>query len=173
MSVGVFQRDLRLAQRELEAEKRREFWIRLFTLGLFDNRPRVVAADQRLKQCRAELISYESLLMEAQALDDLLVRTIVLDGVRVSKHIFADVPVLGAADYGIDWGQIRDLVLARDDYECQEADGYCRGPLQIHHIVPLSRGGANDLDNLVTLCFYHHCLKHDHMKAKYDGSVWC
>ena len=173
MSTQVFERDLRLAQRELNAEKGREFWIRLFTLGLFDNRRRVVAAIHRVKEYRAELIRYESLLMEAHALDDLLVQTLVLDGVRVSRHIFADVPVLGAADYGIDWEGVRDLVLARDDYECQETDGYCRGPLQIHHIIELSRGGTNNLDNLVTLCFYHHCLKHDHMKAKYNGSVWC
>ena len=173
MSLTVFQADVRLAQKHLAREERREFWIRLFTLGLLDNHRRIVAATNRLKRCRTELVRYESLVMEAEALDDLFVQTVELDGVRVSKHTFADIPVLAAADYGIDWEQLRELVLARDNYECQEADGYCKGPLQVHHQIALSKGGANNLDNLSTLCFYHHCLKHEHMRARYNGSLWC
>jgi 5-methylcytosine-specific restriction endonuclease McrA len=94
-----------------------------------------------------------------------------IQGVRVSKHTFADLPVLGAAQYGVNWEQLRDMVLTRDDHECQEADGRCEGPLQIHHRTPLSRGGTNDLRNLVTLCHYHHCCKHPHMRERYRGSL--
>lgn len=33
--------------------------------------------------------------------------------------------------------------------------------LQVHHIVPVSHGGTNDIDNLATLCFRHHQLRHE------------
>ena len=173
MSIDVFRQDIELAEHRLGVESRRRFWMKLLSLGLLDNRRRVASARERLQECRSQLVHYESLLMKAEELDDLLLQTIELEGVRLSRHVFADVTVLGQADYGEDWDQLRDLVLARDDHECQEADGHCKGPFQIHHVVALSKGGANDLDNLVTLCFYHHCLKHEHMRAKYRGSLWC
>ena len=92
-----------------------------------------------------------------------------LDAVRsspgvVDTLVFSDIPVLNGADYPLDWDNLRDMILTRDNYECTEGDGYCDGPLQIHHIVPLSKGGPNDPDNLTTLCFYHHSLKHSHMQ---------
>jgi 5-methylcytosine-specific restriction endonuclease McrA len=62
-------------------------------------------------------------------------------------------------------------VLARDAYECQQADGLCGGPLQIHHKTALSRGGPNDLSNLVTLCYHHHSLKHPHMRKGEYGDL--
>lgn len=50
-----------------------------------------------------------------------------------------------------EWRILRATVFARDDYTCQ----YCglRGvSLQCDHIIPVSRGGSNDLDNLATAC---------------------
>lgn len=50
--------------------------------------------------------------------------------------------------------RLRFRVLARDNFICR----YCgRGPdngvtLQIDHIVPKSKGGGNNLDNLITAC---------------------
>jgi ferredoxin len=49
----------------------------------------------------------------------------------------------------------------RDNHECQ----YCGvgGPvasLEIHHILPVSEGGANNKDNLVTLCERCHKAVH-------------
>jgi hypothetical protein len=49
------------------------------------------------------------------------------------------------------WAAIRAVVFARDGYECQ----YCGAngvPLEPDHVHPLSRGGSNDLGNLVTAC---------------------
>lgn len=49
------------------------------------------------------------------------------------------------------WARLRAQVFARDDYTCQ----YCgvRGVrLECDHVVPASRGGADDLDNLTTAC---------------------
>ncbi len=173
MSLEIFRSDVQRYKRMLQVEQRRAFWLRLLTLGLANPRSRMSAIRQQLDTCKAEFVRYESLIMQARSLDDVLVQTVLLEGVRVSKHAFADVPVLDACDYGIDWEHHRDIVLERDDHECQEGDGYCRGPLQIHHRTPLSYGGTNDLDNLLTLCFYHHCQKHEHMRAKYNGSLWC
>ncbi len=49
------------------------------------------------------------------------------------------------------WASLRRMVFARDDYTCQ----YCgdRGNrLECDHVVPVSRGGPNHLDNLVAAC---------------------
>lgn len=51
-----------------------------------------------------------------------------------------------------EWREIRTHVFQRDDYTCQ----YCgiRGVrLQCDHIIPFSRGGSNELENLVTACY--------------------
>lgn len=50
-----------------------------------------------------------------------------------------------------EWRDIRAYVFERDDYTC----GYCgaRGvKLECDHVVPVSRGGSNYVDNLKTAC---------------------
>lgn len=44
----------------------------------------------------------------------------------------------------------RDFILQRDNYRCVKCNS--RLKLEIDHIVPISRGGDNDIDNLQTLC---------------------
>lgn len=59
----------------------------------------------------------------------------------------------------------------RDKYQCQICGDTFTSPytqLQVHHIVPRSEGGTNDLDNLVTLCDLCHAICHWHM-----GPAWC
>lgn len=48
---------------------------------------------------------------------------------------------------------VRDYVFRRDRYQCQSC-GRQHGevPLQLDHIIPLAKGGSNDLSNLQTLC---------------------
>jgi len=58
-----------------------------------------------------------------------------------------------------EWTAIRTLVLDRDDHTCQ----YCgvRGvTMHIDHIMPISRGGSNHPDNLVTACEACNSRKH-------------
>lgn len=65
-------------------------------------------------------------------------------------------------------GWLRKLVLARD--------GGCRFPrchrrrwVHVHHIIHWIDGGPTDLDNLITLCGYHHRLLHNaHWKISGD-----
>lgn len=107
---------------------------------------------------------YKKLNNKADDLGKQPEENIEIEGIRISKHPFPDVDIVHKADYGIDWEVLKDQVLQRDNYECQENDGYCNGSLQVHHIVPLSKGGTNKVTNLITLCKHHHSLKHDHME---------
>jgi hypothetical protein len=71
----------------------------------------------------------------------------------------------------------RDLVHSRvgrcASYAQQRAlckrSGHCQYPgcsaareLEAHHVTPVERGGATELDNLILLCPRHHKLLHDH-----------
>lgn len=58
------------------------------------------------------------------------------------------------------WAEIRNKVYARDDYTC----AYCGergGRLECDHVIPVSRGGSNELTNLVTACFSCNRSKHN------------
>ncbi len=57
-------------------------------------------------------------------------------------------------------GWLRKLVLARDD-GCRFPRCHRRQWVHVHHIVHWIDGGPTDLDNLITLCGYHHRLLHN------------
>lgn len=57
-------------------------------------------------------------------------------------------------------GWLRKLVLARDD-GCRFPRCHRRHWVHVHHIVHWIDGGPTDLDNLITLCGYHHRLLHN------------
>lgn len=40
-------------------------------------------------------------------------------------------------------------------------------PLETHHIIPRSQGGDDELDNLISLCFYHHQMITDNKISDY------
>lgn len=50
---------------------------------------------------------------------------------------------------------VRDAVLFRDS-GCAIDGCQARYRLEPHHIIPWSEGGTHDIDNLVTLCWFHH-----------------
>lgn len=50
------------------------------------------------------------------------------------------------------WAKLRAFVFQRDGYAC----GYCGergGRLECDHVVPVSRGGSNNTENLKAACF--------------------
>ncbi|MFF8629672.1 HNH endonuclease [Streptomyces werraensis] len=49
-----------------------------------------------------------------------------------------------------DWAKRRTRTLARDRYTCQKCGA--REELEVDHIVPVSRAGSWELDNLWVLC---------------------
>ena len=65
-------------------------------------------------------------------------------------------------EYPDNWNELRRAALERDGYECSNCSDY--GKVHVHHIVPLSKGGTNNLKNLITLCEGCHKKLHPHMK---------
>jgi hypothetical protein len=63
--------------------------------------------------------------------------------------------------YPFDWDNIREAVLSRDSHKCGNCGSSDR--LHVHHIVPLSKGGSNEIGNLRTLCEGCHKKIHPHM----------
>lgn len=50
------------------------------------------------------------------------------------------------------WRPLRVEVFRRDGFRCAYCGATPPALLECDHIVPLSRGGSNDLDNLTTAC---------------------
>lgn len=79
---------------------------------------------------------------------------------------------------GNEWDILRVMVMARDNCTCQfeklglppldtctnEAPSRRVRNFQVHHIVEVEHGGSNEMDNLTTLCFEHHCYIHPHLR---------
>ncbi len=64
--------------------------------------------------------------------------------------------------YPSNWEELSKAVRERDGYRCS----HCGCPdliLHTHHVIPLSRGGSNNMSNLTTLCEKCHRAKHPHM----------
>lgn len=61
-----------------------------------------------------------------------------------------------------------ELVKKYGDY-CQEC-GQTGIPLQVDHIVPISKGGADDLSNMQLLCYDCHMKKHNYSFKETGGS---
>jgi len=59
--------------------------------------------------------------------------------------------------YGRSWKRIRDRYIAAHPFceQCQK-DGRITPAEEVHHIKPLSQGGTNDVDNLMSLCTSCH-----------------
>ena len=60
------------------------------------------------------------------------------------------------------WWELRDLVFKRDKGMCIACaqQGRRTSGKEVHHIVPLARGGSNTMSNLVTLCLTCHERRH-------------
>jgi hypothetical protein len=157
-----FRRDIKNAEHEVrEAEAPVGCLLGLLeALGLWSRQSRIIESRRRLAQAMADYDKLLGQLEDRETLEQLLTNTVNLGGVTVLKATFLDLSLDGNATYPPNWEELRGQILARDNWCCQETDAYCRGPLQIHHRRLLSEGGSNYPANLVTLCAYHHALKH-------------
>jgi len=61
-------------------------------------------------------------------------------------------------------------LLERDGYVCSVEGCGCQEDLTIDHVVPLSRGGTDDLSNLAWLCRRHNSEKSDRLRQAKDPS---
>src|ERR1022692_3966685 len=64
--------------------------------------------------------------------------------------------------YPDNWKELSAKCKKRDGYRCQDC-GTTKRPLYAHHILSLSKGGANNLENLKTVCKGCHGKYHSHM----------
>lgn len=61
------------------------------------------------------------------------------------------------------WWDIRKKVLERDNYKCV----YCGNSAEeVHHLIPLSRGGTTTMSNLISLCKSCHDKQHFHLRNR-------
>lgn len=58
------------------------------------------------------------------------------------------------------WLEVRSQILLRDHFRCQEPNCNYYKHLEVHHIIPKSKGGTDDPSNLITLCQRCHAKKH-------------
>ena len=78
-------------------------------------------------------------------------------GQRPWNYIDGRSKLFGPVRYGDDWFKIRELVLRRDNYTCQDCGVTQKilgkwASLHIHHIQPFLMSFDNSLNNLLTLC---------------------
>lgn len=63
--------------------------------------------------------------------------------------------------YDLEWANLREFVLERDNYTCQDCHRFLMSiGLDVHHVIPLYSKGTNKESNLITLC--HKCHKKRH-----------
>jgi ATP-dependent DNA helicase RecQ len=67
--------------------------------------------------------------------------------------------------YNIQERQNKVLARERDNNTCVVCDE--KDHLNVHHIIPKSHGGTNEVNNLITLCSVHHAAKHPETQLKY------
>ena len=61
----------------------------------------------------------------------------------------------------IAWSNVREYIIERDDYKCQDCGIFSMNiGLVVHHVNPIFMGGDNDPENLVTLCVPCHKERH-------------
>jgi len=74
--------------------------------------------------------------------------------------------VIEQGNYGENWDHLSNQTKERDNWECQRCNSqggpYGNSILHAHHIVPISEGGGNELNNLITLCHDCHESIHGH-----------
>ncbi len=81
------------------------------------------------------------------------------------EAVMCDANVRGEKNHSVIPPRTRAAVLARDRHRC--ATPGCRATrfLEVHHVVPRSRGGGNGEANLVTLCSRCHGFVHERGEA--------
>lgn len=64
--------------------------------------------------------------------------------------------------------EVKKYVFQRDKYQCRSCGKTTvETNLSIDHIIPLARGGQNDISNLQTLCFTCNQQKTDNIDPRF------
>lgn len=149
-------------KRQLEAGN---WFVMLFTFGFKSNKQKIGVLEKEIESKLSLKKRIDSVLVSTHEGNQYKSEQQVTSNTRTSCNLIDCVFIEESASYPSNWEEIREAILRRDQFTCQEEDADCSGPLHVHHILPLSRGGGNDPSNLITLCKYHHSLKHEHMQG--------
>jgi len=68
--------------------------------------------------------------------------------------------------YPENWNALRYNIFKEYGFKCAKCQKYSKGDLQLHHIIPLSKGGTNDRGNLIPLCSKCHEYIHYYNRGK-------
>lgn len=68
-----------------------------------------------------------------------------------------------------EWKKIRERIFDRDNYTCVYCGAHV-GTLHCDHVMPISRGGSNEEDNLVTACDSCNHKKHAKTPEQWRGT---
>lgn len=68
-----------------------------------------------------------------------------------------------------EWYALRKIVFERDKYTCSYC-GKVGEKLELDHIIPFSKGGSDDIDNLTTAC--RRCNRQKRDKSVEDFKKW-
>ncbi len=98
--MTLFKTDLQRTKDELQRAKTRGRWLHLLTFGLYRNASKIEKIERLVEKCEEETFRYDSLVKRAKALDDELLQTVLIEGIRISKNTFADFPTI---DYPVYW----------------------------------------------------------------------
>lgn len=72
---------------------------------------------------------------------------------------------------GAAWGWVREAAVERDGHACQGDGCTATTGLQVHHIIPVCRGGESTLENVTTLCAPCHRAIHRSWAAWKDRGL--
>lgn len=116
-------------------------------------------ADEQWKRTKAVRVLNDLEQSVDQALPGWLNRLLAdpLNGTRDFKQMRAQRRGLLRIDhcrnwtYPGNWGEVSRRIRTRDNYQCHDC-GSTSQPLDVHHIIYLSKYGTNQQGNLVTLC---------------------
>jgi 5-methylcytosine-specific restriction endonuclease McrA len=105
-----------------------------------------------IERHRAEILPYEQKVERARS---------ILARINQSYAIEWSNACDSFADYPPDWGDRCAIVKERDGDKCTQCgypDGFRRRSreLHVHHVIPLAKGGTNEITNLITLCHVCH-----------------
>ena len=128
----------------------------------FDNRK----ASKRKDRYSPTLMSkFQGHKREIEFIQSILpINKMIFEVGEFDPHLMQD-PSLAYRKWGYQKGELYKLgnfkqaTKARDNYECQNC-GKKTGTLEVHHLLPSSRGGSDKLENLITLCPDCHHLAH-------------
>lgn len=76
--------------------------------------------------------------------------------------------------YPENWNYIARKYKEKQNFTCEKCGRKYPAKskwLHVHHIVPLSKGGTSDIDNLQCLCHKCHKAEHPHMQRNSSSGI--